>query len=116
MPEISPDPRVFVAGHRGLAGSAVLRRLASDGVPTVTRTRDELDLRGGPTVRAFFEAERPTHVVMAAAKVGGIRSNRDHPADFVGQNLAIQRAVLEAGHATGVGERERVVFLGSSCI
>ena len=116
MPALTPDSRVFVAGHRGLVGSAVVRRLAADGVRTVTRTRAELDLRDAAAVRTFFEAERPTHVVLAAAKVGGILANRDFPADFVVENLAIQQAVLGAAHTAGVGQRGRVVFLGSSCI
>ncbi|WP_412063068.1 GDP-L-fucose synthase family protein [Rubrivirga sp. IMCC45206] len=116
MPALQSDSRVFVAGHRGLVGSAVVRRLAADGVELMTRTRAELDLRDGAAVQAFFEAERPTHVVLAAAKVGGILANRDFPADFVGQNLAIQQAVLMAAHETGVGQRGRVVFLGSTCI
>ena len=116
MPPIAPDSRVFVAGHRGLVGSAVCRRLAREPVDVVTRTRAELDLADGPAVRAFFEAERPTHVVVAAAKVGGILANRDSPADFAAENLAIQHAVLTAAHASGVGRRGRTVFLGSSCI
>ena len=116
MPALSSDSRVFVAGHRGLVGSAVARRLDADGVDLVTRTRAELDLRDAAAVRAFFEAERPTHVVLAAAKVGGILANRDFPADFVADNLAIQQSVLIAAHEAGVGERGRIVFLGSSCI
>ena len=116
MPALASDSRVFVAGHRGLVGSAVVRRLRRDGVPLVTRTRAELDLRDGAATRAFFEAERPTHVVLAAARVGGILANRDYPADFVGDNLAIQQSVLTAAHEAGVGRRGRVVFLGSSCI
>ena len=116
MPALAPDSRVFVAGHRGLVGSAVLRRLEADGVETVTRTRAELDLRDAPAVRAFFDIERPTHVVLAAAKVGGILANRDFPADFVVDNLAIQQAVLTAAHEAGVGQRGRTVFLGSTCI
>ena len=116
MPALTSDSRVFVAGHRGLVGSAVLRRLAADGVGTVTRTRAELDLRDAAATRAFFEAERPTHVVLAAAKVGGILANRDFPADFVVDNLAIQQSVLTAAHEAGVGQRGRIVFLGSTCI
>ena len=116
MPALSSDSRVFVAGHRGLVGSAVARRLEADGVDLVTRTRAELDLRDAAAVRAFFEAERPTHVVLAAAKVGGILANRDFPADFVADNLAIQQAVLLGAHEAGVGQAGRIVFLGSSCI
>ena len=116
MPALTPDSRVFVAGHRGLVGSAVVRRLAADGVEMVTRTSAELDLRDGAAVRAFFDAEQPTHVVLAAAKVGGILANRDFPADFVGDNLAIAYQVLMAAHEAGLGKTGRVVNLGSSCI
>ncbi len=116
MPALTSDSRVFVAGHRGLVGSAVVRRLAADGVEMVTRTSAELDLRDGAAVRAFFHAERPTHVVLAAAKVGGILANRDFPADFVGDNLAIAYQVLMAAHEAGLGQTGRVVNLGSSCI
>jgi GDP-L-fucose synthase len=116
MPALTPDSRVFVAGHRGLVGSAVVRRLAADNVEMVTRTSAELDLRDGAAVRRFFEAERPTHVVLAAAKVGGILANRDYPADFINDNLAIAYQVMTAAHEAGLGETGRVVFLGSSCI
>lgn len=116
MPALTPESRVFVAGHRGLVGSAVVRRLDTNGVEMVTRTSAELDLRDGAAVRRFFEAERPTHVVLAAAKVGGILANRDYPADFVTDNLAIAYQVMTAAHEAGLGETGRVVFLGSSCI
>ena len=116
MPQIDSSSRVYVAGHRGLVGSAVMRRLAQAGVETVARTRDELDLRDGAAVRAFFEAESPTHVVLAAAKVGGILANATTPADFVADNLAIALHVIQAAHQSGVGARGRLVFLGSSCI
>jgi GDP-L-fucose synthase len=116
MPALTPDSRVFVAGHRGLVGSAVVRRLAAENVEMVTRTSAELDLRDGAAVRRFFEAERPTHVVLAAAKVGGILANRDYPADFINDNLAIAYQVMTAAHEAGLGETGRVVFLGSSCI
>ena len=107
---------MFVAGHRGLVGSAVCRRLAAAGVETVTRTRDALDLRDPAAARAFFEDERPSHLVLAAAKVGGILANATCPADFARDNLAIALATLGAAHDAGVGQRGRVVFLGSSCI
>lgn len=116
MPPIRPGSRVFVAGHRGLVGSAVVRRLADEPVEVLTRTRDELDLRDGAAVRAFFEAEEPTHLVLAAAKVGGILANATYPADFVRDNLAIELATLGAAHDAGLGQRGRIVFLGSSCI
>ena len=107
---------MFVAGHRGLVGSAVVRRLRADGISTLIRTRDDLDLRDGAAVRDFIRTERPTHVVLAAAKVGGILANRDFPTDFISDNLAIQQAVTTAAFEAGVGERGRFVFLGSSCI
>lgn len=116
MPALRSDSRVFVAGHRGLVGSAVMRRLAAEGVEAITRTRAELDLRDGAAVRAFFDAEQPTHLVLAAAKVGGILANATYPADFARDNLAIALQVLGAAHDTGVGQRGRMVFLGSSCI
>ena len=99
-----------------MVGSAVVRRLSKEPVEVVTRTRAELDLRDAAAVRAFFEAEEPSHLVLAAAKVGGILANATYPADFVRDNLAIELAVLGAAHDTGVGQRGRMVFLGSSCI
>ena len=113
----SPHTRIFVAGHRGLVGSAMVRSLERAGYTDVlTRTRSELDLRDASQVAEFFEREQPDFVVLAAAKVGGILVNAEYPADFLEQNLAIQLSVLQAAHATGVGQRGRVVFLGSSCI
>lgn len=110
----SLDARIFVAGHRGLVGSAVVRRLQASGYTNlVIRSRSELDLRDQATVRAFFEAERPDFVVLAAAKVGGILANSTYPADFLTENLAIEQSVVGAAHAVGV---DRLVFLGSSCI
>lgn len=107
-------PRVFVAGHRGLVGGAVLRELAARGsFDLLTRTRAELDLRRQSAVEDFFREARPTHVVMAAATVGGILANASRPGDFIGQNLLIQTAVIEAARTAGV---QRFVFLGSSCI
>lgn len=108
------DSRIFVAGHRGLVGSAVVRQLQTAGHENiVTRTRAELDLTQQTDVRAFFEEEKPEFVVLAAAKVGGILANSTYPADFIAQNLAIQSNVIEAAHKTGV---KRLLFLGSSCI
>ena len=110
----SKDASIFVAGHRGLVGSAVVRRLEAEGFTNVlVRTRAELDLRDGAAVEAFFDAHRPAYVVSAAAKVGGILANDTYPADFIGDNLAIQTNVLRAAHRFGV---RRLVFLGSSCI
>jgi GDP-L-fucose synthase len=106
--------KIFVAGHRGLVGSALVRRLRSLGFDNLLlRTRDELDLEDIVAVRAFFEAERPTHVFVAAARVGGIYANSTYPADFIRDNLLVQLSVIEAARATNV---EKMVFLGSSCI
>ena len=114
----SSSKKVFVAGHRGLVGSAILRALqqrvdAGESVEIVTRGRKELDLLDGAAVRAFYEQERPTHVVVAAAKVGGIKANNDFPVDFLLQNLKIQNHLIEYAHAVGV---KKLLFLGSSCI
>ncbi|MEM6558639.1 MAG: GDP-L-fucose synthase [Myxococcota bacterium] len=108
------DDRIFVAGHRGLVGSAMVRALAARGFSNlVTRTRDELDLRRRDDVDAFFRAEKPRHVFLCAAKVGGILANDTYPADFIAENLAIQQSVLENSFRHGV---TRLLFLGSSCI
>ena len=108
--------RIFVAGHRGLVGSAIVRNLKSRGVPDsriVTRPRDELDLMDGAAVDAFFAAEKPTQVYLAAALVGGIHANNTYPADFIRSNLAIQTNVIHSAYEHGV---DRLLFLGSSCI
>jgi GDP-L-fucose synthase len=111
---IDAKSRIFVAGHRGLVGSAIARRLLARGFESLLlRTRAELDLIDGQAVRSFFERERPDAVVLAAAKVGGIVANRDLPAEFIQQNLVIQTNVLHEAWRAGVG---RVLFLGSSCI
>lgn len=109
-----PDgARVFVAGHRGLVGSAVARRLAADGYQVLTRTRAELDLRDAPRTAAVLRELRPDAVVLAAAKVGGILANSTHPVQFIEENLQIQLSVVAGAHAAGV---QRLLFLGSSCI
>ena len=108
------DSRIFVAGHRGLAGSALVRALAASGhANLVTRTHAELDLTDQAAVRGFFQAERPEHVFLAAAKVGGILANSTFPAQFIRDNLAIQTNVIHEAWAAGV---DRLLFLGSSCI
>ena len=112
-----PDARIYVAGHRGLVGSAVVRDLRAAGYDDlVLRTRAETDLRDRAAVDALFAEERPDFVVIAAAKVGGILANSTRPADFAADNMAIALNVIEAAHEAGVGQRGRVVFLGSSCI
>jgi GDP-L-fucose synthase len=105
--------RVYVAGHRGMVGAAILRRLAAQGVETITRTRSELDLTNQATVRSFMQGARPDTVVLAAAKVGGIHANNIYPADFIYENLMIEANVIHQAFAAGV---TRLLFLGSSCI
>ncbi|HRE14847.1 MAG TPA: NAD-dependent epimerase/dehydratase family protein, partial [Usitatibacteraceae bacterium] len=106
--------RIFVAGHRGMVGSALVRALARRGVADVlVRTRAELDLTDQAAVRAFFVAERPSEVFLAAAKVGGIHANDTYPAEFIAENLAIQSNVIHEAWRAGV---QRLLFLGSSCI
>ncbi len=108
------DARVYVAGHTGLVGSAVWRYLLARGhTALVGRTSRELDLRDRVATDAFFDAERPEYVVLAAAKVGGIVANATYPAEFLSDNLRIQVNVLDAARRTGV---TRLLFLGSSCI
>ncbi|MEX2399628.1 MAG: GDP-L-fucose synthase [Rhodothermales bacterium] len=109
-----PSAPIYVAGHRGLVGSAVVRRLESEGYDNLlVRRRDELDLRDQAATRRFFEEEAPAFVVLAAARVGGILANDRYPADFIADNIAIQSNVIRAAHASGV---RRLIFLGSSCI
>ncbi len=111
---MSPESKIYVAGHRGLAGSAIVRGLQRKGYQNlITHTHAELDLTDQVAVQGFFEAERPTHVILAAAKVGGIHANDTYPAEFIRDNLAIQTHVIHSAWQTGV---EKLVFLGSSCI
>lgn len=111
---LGPGTRIFVAGHRGLIGSALVRRLARDGhTRVIVRTRDELDLGDPIAVEAFFMDEEPEVVLLAAGKVAGILMNREFPADMLDQNLRIQMAVLGAARRHGAA---RVVFFGSSCM
>jgi len=105
--------RVFVAGHRGMVGSAIVRRLAGENCDVLTVTRSEIDLRNQDAVRAWLADRKPDAVVLAAAKVGGILANDTYPADFLYDNLAIQNAVIEGSFRAGV---EKLLFLGSSCI
>jgi GDP-L-fucose synthase len=106
--------RVYVAGHRGLVGSAVTRALRAQGYENlILRTRQELDLTEQSAVRDFFNRERPEAVILAAARVGGINANNSHPAQFIRDNLLIQDNVIDSAYRAGV---EKFVFLGSSCI
>lgn len=106
--------KIYVAGHRGMVGAALLRQLVSAGhTNIVTRTHTELDLLDQAAVEAFFASEKPAQVYLAAAKVGGIHANNTYPADFIYQNLMIQANVIHAAHMQGV---QRLLFLGSSCI
>lgn len=108
------DAKIFVAGHAGLAGSAIVRKLRSLGYENLLlRTRREVDLLDSNAVTRLFDEQRPEFVFLAAAKVGGILANRDFPADFIAQNLRIQSNVIENAYRTGV---KRLLFLGSSCI
>lgn len=104
---------VFVAGHKGLVGSAVVRELKNKGAEIITRTREELNLLDQEAVRGFFFEHRPDYVVLAAAKVGGILANSIYPANFIYENLTIQANVL---HAASSYDIKRMVVLGSSCI
>lgn len=106
--------RIFVAGHRGMVGSAIVRLLRQQGdVEILTRGRDELDLVDQAAVQAFFAAENIDQVYLASAKVGGIHANNTYPAEFIYQNLMIEANIIHAAHANGV---QKLLFLGSSCI
>lgn len=106
--------KIYVAGHRGLMGSAITRALQKNGFTNIiTRTSSELDLREQVQVRSFFQQERPKYVFLAAAKVGGIYANNTYPAEFIYDNLAIQNNVIHESYVNGV---EKLLFLGSSCI
>lgn len=106
--------KIFVAGHRGLVGSAIVRRLEAEGFANLVKCdRKELDLADEPAVAGFFEREKPDIVVLAAARVGGIKANSDFPVEFLLENLRIQNNVITASHANDV---RKLLFLGSSCI
>ena len=111
---IHPTDKIYVAGHQGLVGSAIVRRLLAEGHSNlVVRTRSELDLTDQQQVTDFFETEKPDLVFLAAAKVGGIHANDAYPADFIRDNLRIELNVIDAAYRSGVRKLE---FLGSSCI
>ena len=106
--------KIYVAGHRGLVGSAMVRRLEQEGFgQIITRTHEELDLTRQAEVEAFFEKEKPDYVILAAAKVGGIHANNTYPADFIMKNLLIECNVIDAAYKNQV---KKLLFLGSSCI
>ena len=113
---MSEPARIYVAGHRGMVGSAIVRQLRASGHPPshlIERTHAELDLRCQADVNAFFAQQRPDQVYLAAARVGGIHANNSYPADFIYDNLMMQANVIEAAFRTGV---KKLLFLGSSCI
>ena len=111
---MNKEAKIFIAGHRGMVGSAIHRRLSDLGYSNIiTRTSVELDLRIQERVNEFFEAERPEYVFLAAAKVGGILANNTYRADFIYENIMIQSNIIHSSYATGV---KKLMFLGSSCI
>lgn len=105
--------KTYVAGHRGMVGGAILRKLEARGIEAVTRTHAELDLTNQAAVRDFMRSEKPDRVILAAAKVGGIHANNNYPAEFIYDNLMIEANVIHQAYAAGV---QRLLFLGSSCI
>ncbi len=105
--------RIYVAGHRGMVGGAISRKLRERGAEVIARTHAELDLTNQAAVRAFFANEKPDGVVLAAAKVGGIHANNTYPADFIYENLMIEANVVHQAYSAGI---QRLLFLGSSCI
>jgi GDP-L-fucose synthase len=108
------EPRIYVAGHRGMVGAAIVRTLQKAGHDKlIARTHAQLDLTNQAQVRAFFRAERPDQVYLAAARVGGIHANNTYPAEFIYDNLMIEANIIHAAHEAGV---QRLLFLGSSCI
>jgi GDP-L-fucose synthase len=113
---MSREPKIYVAGHRGMVGSAIVRHLFAQGVQSkqiITRTHAELDLTNQAAVQTFFAQEKPNQVYLAAAKVGGIHANNTYPAEFIYDNLMIQANVIDAAFKNGV---KKLLFLGSSCI
>jgi GDP-L-fucose synthase len=111
---VTKASKIFVTGHRGMVGSAIVRRLRADGFSNIlTRSRAELDLLDQPSVHRFLSEERPEYIFIAAAKVGGIQANNEFRADFLYQNLLIEANLIHGAHLAGV---QRLMFLGSSCI
>jgi GDP-L-fucose synthase len=111
---MEPSSAIYVAGHRGLVGSALVKRLHDAGhTHLILKTRQELDLTRREAVEAFFRREKPDYVFLAAARVGGIQVNQEKPAEFILENLLIQTSVLDAAHRSGV---KRLIFFGSSCL
>ena len=111
---MSTQPKIYVAGHRGMVGSAIVRTLQAQGhYHIVTRTHAELDLTDQAAVREFFATEKPVQVYLAAAKVGGIHANNTYPAEFIYQNLMMEANIIDAAFRNGV---KKLLFLGSSCI
>lgn len=111
---MNPQDKIYIAGHRGMVGSAITRKLKKEGFSNlVLKTSSELDLREQSSVQAFFELERPDYVFLAAAKVGGILANNTYRADFLYDNLMIQNNIIHAAYQAGV---RKLMFLGSSCI
>jgi GDP-L-fucose synthase len=111
---MQPTDKIYIAGHKGMVGSAILRRLQKDGFTNLlTRGSKELDLKSQAAVQDFFEKERPDHVFLAAAKVGGIMANNTYRAEFLYDNIMIQSNVIDAAYRAGV---KKLMFLGSSCI
>src|SRR5436189_2578983 len=114
MVQMTRSSRIFVAGHGGLVGSAIIRRLNADGFRNVlTATREQLDLRDQAAVNYWFRANRPDHVFLVAGTVGGILANSTYPADFIYDNMMIHATVVHAAHVFGV---TKLLYLGSSCI
>ena len=111
---MNKDEKIYIAGHRGLVGSSIIRNLKANGYENIIgRTKSELDLREQNPVRDFFEEEKPDYVFLAAAKVGGINWNKTNPAEFIYDNLSIQNHVIDAAYRSGV---KKFMFLGSACI
>jgi GDP-L-fucose synthase len=111
---MEPDSRIYVAGHQGLVGSAICRRLREKGFTNlIGRTREVLDLERQAETQAVFEREQPEYVFLAAAKVGGILANDTYPAEFIYSNIMVQTNIIHSSYRTGV---RKLLFLGSSCI